>query len=173
MFRSDARNLRGASDPLTVDVEQAQVPGFTISSSSPIADEGSSITISGVLDQAGTTSPAPNTVVQLWGRTADQRHFLVLADGTTGVDGSYSFTRPAVTANTVYFVATLRLGHDKARRTARLYQGVRDVLTMQASAPSATTGQVVTFSGTVMPDKAGHSIYLQTAPPASSLPPAS
>jgi hypothetical protein len=34
-------------------------------------------------------------------------------------------------------------------------------VTMQSSASTATTGQTVTFSGTVMPDKAGHSIYLQ------------
>ena len=62
--------------------------------------------------------------------------------GTTGADGSYSFNRPAVTTNTVYFVATIRLGHEKARRTALLYQGVRDVLTMQSSAPSATCRSV-------------------------------
>jgi hypothetical protein len=160
-LRTDHRNLRGVSDPITVDIQQAQVPGFTISSSSPIADEGASVTISGVLDQAGTTTAEPSTVVQLWGRAAHQHRFVVLADGTTGSDGSYSFNRPAVTTNTVYFVATIRLGHEKARRTALLYQGVRDVLTMQSSAPSATTGQTVTFGGTVMPDKAGHSIYLQ------------
>jgi hypothetical protein len=161
LFRGDARNLAGASDPVTVDVQQAQVPGFTINSSSPLADAGSSVTIYGVLGQAGTSSPEPNTVVQLWGRTAYQRHFVVLADGMTGANGGYSFGRPAVSTNTVYFVATMRLGHRKPRRTAMLYQGVRDVLTMQASTPSAATGQVVRFTGTVMPDKAGHSIYLQ------------
>lgn len=161
VFRSDARNLRGVSDPVSITVDQAQVPGFTIGSSAPIAPEGSSVTLSGVLDQAGTSTPAANAVVQLWGRTANQRRFLVLADGMTGSDGSYSFTRPAVTTKTVYFVATLRVGHERARRTALLYQGVSDVVTMQASAPTANTGQMVTFTGTVMPDKAGHSIYLQ------------
>jgi hypothetical protein len=161
VFRGDDRNIRGASDPVTVEVQQAQVPGFTIGSSAPITDEGSTVTISGVLDQAGTTSPEPNTVVQLWGRTAHQGHFVVLADGTTGTDGSYSFIRPGLTTNAVYYVATMRLGHEKPRHTAALYQGVRDVLTMQASTSSATTDQPVTFTGTVMPDKAGHSIYLQ------------
>jgi hypothetical protein len=86
---------------------------------------------------------------------------VVLADGTTGSDGSYSFNRPAETTNTVYFVATMRVGHTKPRHTALLYQGVRDVVTMQSSTPTTTTGQTVTFIGTVMPDKAGHSIYLQ------------
>jgi hypothetical protein len=160
VFRSDDRNLRGVSDPVTVDIQQAQVPGFTISSSAPITDEGTTVMISGVLDQPGTTTPEPNTVVQLWGRSARQHRFVVLADGTTGSDGSYSFNQSATT-NTVYYVATIRLGHEKPRHTALLYQGVRDVVMMQSSAPSATTGQTVTFSGTVMPDKAGHSIYLQ------------
>ena len=86
---------------------------------------------------------------------------MVLADGTTGSDGGYSFNQPNVTTNTVYFVATMRLGHERPRHTAPLYQGVRDVLAMEANASSATSGQTVTFSGTVMPDKAGHSIYLQ------------
>jgi hypothetical protein len=161
LFRGDDRNIRGASDPVTVNIEQAQVPGFTIGSSAPITDEGSTVTISGVLDQAGTTTPEPSTVVQLWGRTAHQGRFVVLADGTTGADGSYSFAQPGLTTNTAYFVATMRLGHVKPRHTAALYQGVRDVLTMQSSTSSATTDQPVTFTGTVMPDKAGHSIYLQ------------
>lgn len=161
VFRSDVRNLAGASDPVTVDVQQAQVPGSTSNSSSPLTDAGSSVTIYGVLDQPGTSSPEPNTVVQLWGRTAHQRHFVVLADGMTGANGSYSFGQPALSTNTVYFVATMRLGRHEPRRTALLYQGVRDVLTIQSSTSSAATGQVVRFTGTVMPDKAGHSIYLQ------------
>ena len=32
---------------------------------------------------------------------------------------------------------------------------------MQASASSADTGQNVTFTGTVLPDKTGHLVYLQ------------
>jgi hypothetical protein len=161
VFRRDDRNLRGVSDPITVDVEQAQRPGFTINSSSPITDEGTGVTISGVLDQPGATTPDPGAVVQLWGRSAYQDQFVVLADGTTGQDGSYSFNQPAVTTNTVYYAATLRVRHQQRRRTARLYQGVRDVVTMQSNTSSASTDQPVTFSGTVMPDKAGHSIYLQ------------
>jgi plastocyanin len=108
----------------------------------------------------GTTTPDPSTVVQLWGRTVHQR-LGVLADATTGADGSYSFPPQQVTSNTVYYVATMPLSHSTRRHTALLYQGVRDVLTFTGSTSSATTGQTVTFSGTVLPDKAGHSIYLQ------------
>jgi hypothetical protein len=161
VFPGDYRNIRGVSDPVTIAVDQAQVPDFTIATSAPIVDEAGSATLSGVLYMPGTTTPDPNTVVQLWGRRAHQSHFAVLADGTTGSNGSYSFTQPGLTTNTVYYVATMPLSHTKRRHTAALYQGVRDVLTFQSSTSSTTTGQPVTFSGTVLPDKAGHSIYLQ------------
>jgi hypothetical protein len=160
-FRGDARNLGGASSPVTVNVEQAQVPGFTILSSSPIASSGGTVTISGVFDRPGTSQPEPNTIVQLWGRTPDQPGFAVLADATTGSNGTYSFTQAGLTTNTVYYVATMPLPHSKRQHTALLYQGVQDVVTMQASASSAGTGQNVTFVGTVLPDKTGHLVYLQ------------
>jgi len=144
-----------------VSIQQAQVPDFTINSSAPITPTGSSVTISGVLYEPGTTTPEPNTVVQLWGRNAYQDRFAVLADSTTGQDGSYSFPQAALSTNTVYYVATMPLAHVKRRHTARLFQGVQDVLTMQPSSNTATVGQTVTFAGTVLPDKAGQLIYLQ------------
>lgn len=61
----------------------------------------------------------------------------------------------------VYQVRTLASSHAKARRTALLYQGVQDVLTLQPSSTSSTVGQTVTFAGLVTPDKAGDVIYLQ------------
>lgn len=161
VFRGDDRNVRGVSDPVTVNVQQAQVPDFTINSSAPIADTGSTVTISGTLDQPGTSTPEPGTVVQLWGRAPHQGHYLVLADGTTGSDGSYSFNQSNLSANTLYYVATMPMPHTARRHTALLFQGVRDAVTMQASSSSATTDQAVTFTGTVMPDKAGHVLYLQ------------
>jgi plastocyanin len=160
VFRGDYRNVAGISDSTTVNIEQAQVPGFTINSSDPIVPTGGSVTISGVLDQPGTSTPEPSAVVQLWGRQPDQR-FVVLADTTTGSDGSYSFTQTGLSANTVYYVATLRMPDTPRRHTARVFQGVQDALTMQPSTTSATTGQTVTFTGTVMPDKAGHVVFLQ------------
>jgi hypothetical protein len=161
VFPGDFRNVRGVSDSLTVTVQQAQVPDFTIATSDPIVPDGSSATISGVLDQSGTSTPEPSTVVQLWGRNATQDRFVVLADTTTGADGSYSFTQQALTTNTVYYVATMPLGHTRRRHTSRLFQGVQDVLTIEPSSTTATIGQTVTFTGTVMPDKAGDVIYLQ------------
>jgi hypothetical protein len=160
LFRGDPRNVRSFSDTMNVVVQQAQVPGFTITTASPIVADGGSTTISGILDQPGTTTPEPNTVVQLWGRRSDQP-FVVLADTTTGQDGSYSFNQAGLTANTVYYTATLRLPHMSRRRTAPLFEGVQDLVSMQSNTSSATTGRTVTFTGTVLPDKAGHVIYLQ------------
>jgi hypothetical protein len=160
VFRGDARNIRNASDPVNVIVQQSEVPGFTINTSAPIVDQGGSAIISGALDQPGTTTPEPGAIVQLWGRHANQPA-VVLADATTGPDGSYSFNQSGLTANSVYYVATMRLPHSRRRHTSRLFDGVRDMVTMQPNATSANTGQTVTFSGTVLPDKAGHVIYLQ------------
>jgi hypothetical protein len=160
VLRGDARNIRSASDTVNVVIQQAQLPGFTINTSDPIIGEGGSTTISGVLDKPGTNTAAPDTVVQLWGRRADEP-FVVLADTTTGADGSYSFDQIGLTANTVYYVATMRLPHTRRHHTARLFEGVADFVTMQSSASSAPTGQTVTFTGTVLPDKAGHVVYLQ------------
>lgn len=161
LIRRDARNLAGASDPATVEIQQAQMPGFTINSSDPIAPAGSSVTISGVLDQAGTSAPALGALVQLWGRRPDQDHFLVLADGTTASDGSYQFNPPASATDMIYQVRTMRAPDSPVRHTAVLFQGIQDVVTIQESSSSASVGDAVTFTGTVMPDKAGHVIYLQ------------
>jgi hypothetical protein len=42
-----------------------------------------------------------------------------------------------------------------------LFEGVKDVVSMQALPTTTPTGQTVTFSGTVLPDKAGDVVYLQ------------
>lgn len=160
VFRGDRRNVRGESDSVTVNIQQAQVPGFTINSSSPIVSYGGSVTISGTLDEPNSNTPETGTAVQLWARQADQP-FTVRGQTTTGSDGSYSFPQAGLSTNTVYYVATLGMPHTSRRHTAHLYQGVRDLVTMQSNTSTATTNQTVTFTGTVLPDKAGHVIYLQ------------
>ena len=157
VLRTDPRNIRSESDPVTVTIQQAQVADFTINTSSPIIPEGSAATISGVLDMPGTTTPEPSTGVSLWGRTRGQGHFLKLQDATTGTDGSYSFTvQPTV--NTVYQVRTT---FAPARHTAVLFEGVQDVLQFAADQTTTTVGGKVTFTGSVTPDKPGHLVYLQ------------
>ena len=156
-FRRDVRNNAGASDPVTVTVQQAQIPSFTINTSSPVIGFGQAATISGTLDQPGTTKPEPNTAVNLCSRAAQQSQFTCGAATTTDANGNYSF--PVMpTSNTVYAVRTVL---PPSRHSARLFEGVQDLITFTPSTTSTSVGQVVTFTGTVTPDKAGDVIYLE------------
>jgi hypothetical protein len=158
LFRGDHRNVAGASDPVTVTIEQAQVPGFTINSSAPLINYGQTATISGVLDQPGSTTGELTTAVTLYARPVGQSSFTPVANTTTGSDGSYSFAPQMPTGNTLYQVRTT---FAPSRHSAVLFEGVRDMVTMTASSTSSTVGGKVTFDGTVLPDKAGHVIYLE------------
>jgi hypothetical protein len=159
LFPADVRNVRSASDSITVTVEQKQAPGFTINTSSPLVDYGQPVTISGVLDQPGsTTTGEPNTPVTLWARNAYQSQFVPIADTTTGAGGSYSFPAETPAYNTVYLVRTTLAPH---RHSAALFEGVEDLVSMTPSSTTSNVGATVTFTGTVLPDKAGNVIYLQ------------
>lgn len=159
LFLGDARNIRSASNPVTVTIQQKQVPGFTINTSAPIIAYGQSATISGVLDEPGsTTTGEANTPVTLWARSADQSVFTPIADTTTGAGGSYTFPAQTPSSNTLYQVRTTLAPH---RHSAVLFEGVQDVVSMTPSSTTSTVGGSVTFTGTVLPDKAGDSIYLQ------------
>lgn len=161
VLRNDPRNVRSTSDAVTISIQQAQVADFTINTSNPILPEGSMATISGVLDEPGTTTPEPSTSVSLWGRTRGQNHFKVLQSTTTGPDGSYSFTvQPPI--NSAYQTRTT---FAPARHTAVLFEGVQDVLQFAADPSSTTIGGKVIFTGSVTPDKARHLIYLQRLGP--------
>ncbi|MBV9365228.1 MAG: hypothetical protein JOY89_13385 [Solirubrobacterales bacterium] len=153
LFGSDARNIRGAANPVTVAVQQVQRPGFTINTSDQLISYGQSVTISGVLDSAATSTP-----VTLWARNAYQTQFTPVADTTTGSGGSYTFAPQVPAYNTAYIVRTTLAPH---RNSAALFEGVQDVLTLTPSSTTSEIGGHVTFTGTVLPDKAGHVIYLQ------------
>ncbi len=159
LFRSDARNTAGVSDTVTVAVQQAQVPDFTINTSAPIIDAGSSATISGVLGLAGTTTADPHVSVTLWGHTDGQSYHTIGLPVLTGADGSYNFTVNP-TGNTVYQVRTT-FSPPPTRHSAQLFEGVRDVVSITPSSMTSVVGGTVTFTGVVSPDKAGHVIYLQ------------
>jgi hypothetical protein len=159
VFKGDDRNRPGESDSVPVTVQQTQVPDFLINTSAPLIDFGSSATISGVLYLAGTTTPDPGVSVTLWGRTHGQPFHTVGLPTVTGTDGSYRFT-VMPDNNAVYQVRTT-FRPPATRHTAWLFEGVRDVVSLQASSSSAFVGGMVTFSGTVSPDRAGHVIYLQ------------
>jgi hypothetical protein len=157
LLPADARNIRSASDPVAIVIEQAQVPDFTISSSDPVITIGQSATISGTLHMPGSTKPQPKTPVTLCGRTANEPTFMCDTAGVTGSDGSYSFTVTPV-HNEVYQVRTTLPPH---RHSAPLFEGVRDAVTLTASTSSTVAGRPVAFSGTVTPNQAGDTVYLQ------------
>ncbi len=160
VFPSDARNIRGTANPVTVAVQQKQIPGFSIASSDQLISYGQTVVISGVLDQpsGSATTPEPSTPVTLWARNAYQSQFTPVADTTTGSDGSYMFAPQAPSYNTVYQVRTTLAPR---RHSAVLFEGVQDVLTLTPSATTSEVGGQVTFTGTVLPDKAGQVVYLQ------------
>jgi hypothetical protein len=158
LFPGDARNVAAPSDPVTVVIQQTEVPDFTIATSDPVVANGQAVTISGVLDQAGTTAPEPATSVSLFGREPGTTPFREITTTTTGADGSYSFADVTSHANELYQVRTT---FAPVRDTAVLFEGVQDVVTMQASSQTSTVDGHITFTGSVSPDKAGHVIYLQ------------
>ena len=154
----DVRNTAAPSDPVTVLIQQTEVPDFTITTSDPIVANGQAVTISGVLDQAGTTTPEPGTSISLFAHVPGQTPFKEVTTTTTGSDGSYSFTNVKSTTNELYQVRTT---FAPIRHSAVLFDGVQDVVTMQASSQTSTVDGHITFSGSVSPDKAGHVIYLE------------
>jgi hypothetical protein len=151
LFSGDHRNIRGASDSLTVSVQQAQIPDFTINSSSPIIDFGQSATISGTLFKKGAETP-----VTLCSREVTASQFTCDTAGMTDANGNYRFTVTPV-HNMVYLVQTTLAPH---RHTARLFEGVKDAVTLLGP-PTGTVGQPCTFTGGATPDKAGDAVFLQ------------
>jgi hypothetical protein len=153
VFPGDRRNILGAANPVTVAVQQKQITGFAISSSDQLITYGQTVTISGVLRNAAAGAP-----VTLWARNAYRDKSMPIADTTTGSDGSYSFAPQTPAYNTVYQVRTTLAPH---RHSAVLFEGVQDAATLTPDSTTSQVGGHVTFTGTVLPDKAGHIIYLQ------------
>lgn len=154
----DARNVRSSSDAVQLTVQQKQVSGFTINTSNPVQSYGQPVKISGVVSPGPTAQPA---FVQLWGRPATGGPFQFVGQTPVSANGAYSFT-VTPTVNTVY-QARAPFGTHPA--SAGLWQGVRDVLTLTPSATTSTVGGTVMFSGTVIPDKTNHVVYLQRLGP--------
>ncbi len=159
VFRGDTRNTSAASDITSVVIQQAEVPDFTIQSSDPIVSNGQTFTISGTLFQPGTTTPEPSTSVSLFERTPGTGGpYRELTTTTTDPSGNYSFANEESATSELYLVKTT---FAPPRHTAALFEGVQDVVTMQASSSTSTVDGQITFTGSVSPDKAGHVIYLQ------------
>ncbi|MGH2857401.1 MAG: hypothetical protein ACRDMJ_07935 [Solirubrobacteraceae bacterium] len=158
VLRGDARNTAAASDPVSVVIQQTEVPDFTIQTSDPVVPSGQPATISGTLYQPGTTTPEPSTRVSLFMAVPHRHRFRELTTARTAADGSYAFSNLVSSTNALYVVRTTFAPH---RRTAVLFEGAQDILMMQPSSTTSTVGGRITFTGNVSPDKAGHAVYLQ------------
>jgi hypothetical protein len=154
VLRGDVRNIRSESDAVPVTIQQAQVTGFTINSSAPVTPYQQSVTISGVITPGPTAQPA---TVQLWARPVGGGPFQVVDQTTVAANGAYSFTETPL-VNTVY---QARTSFGAVRASAPLFQGVRNLLSLTPSSTTASVGERVTFSGMVLPDKAGEPVFLQ------------
>ncbi|HEY7933266.1 MAG TPA: hypothetical protein VID48_05515 [Solirubrobacteraceae bacterium] len=148
LVRDRPVNIPSASNVLTYEISQTQNPKLTIASSADPITFGQSVTISGTL--AGQADQP----VTLYARTATT-HFAPLAQVNTDSEGNYSFPAQAPVNSTFYRVASTE------RRSAVLYEGVKDLLTASVSQTTVQAGQAVTFSGAVAPDHAGGIVYLE------------
>ncbi len=149
---SQSRNVPETSSPLTYEISQAQNKELTIEATPDPILYGQSVVIGGTL--AGVTTSQP---VTLLARTIHQHGFAPVAQVSTSTSGVYTFPAQTPVNSTYYKV------QGDGKSSAVLFEGVRYVLTAEASATSVMEGQVVTFSGTVAPtpSRPGHLIYLQ------------
>jgi hypothetical protein len=157
VFPGDPRNTRGISAVSSVIVEQTEVPGFTIQSSSPIVFNQTPATISGTLLASSGSTAEPGVSVALYTSQPGRHDWSETQTTTTGLDGSYSFTVQGST-NELYQARTT---FAPLRDSAVVFQGIQDVVSISSSAAAAVVGQQVTFSGNVSPDKPGDAVYLE------------
>ncbi len=156
---ADPRDIRSASDPVSILIQQTEHADFTINTTSPIVSNNAPYTISGTLDQPGTTTPEPNTSVSLFAREPGTTDAHVVGITITDGSGNYKFANLTSLTNELYQARTT-VGPARDDSAVR-FQGVQDVLSMSASSSTSTVGGKVTFTGSVAPDKAGHVVYLQ------------
>jgi len=147
LLRGNKRNVASASNILSYQISQAQNPQLTIFSSlDPLAYKGSTVI-------SGKALGLPNTTLTLDSHTAGQK-FTPIATVKTDGEGNYTFPAQTPLVSTYYKV------NGSGRSSAVLYQGVKYLLTATPSATTVTSGEAVTFTGTVTPARE-HDIYIE------------
>jgi hypothetical protein len=146
------RNIRSVSNVLSYEISQAQNPNLTLTPSADPITVGQSVTLS------GTVKNGASAAVNLFAKTRGSHGFKQVATTVADGSGDYTFVQVPI-HNTIY---QARSGGTKS---AQLFEGVRDLLTASEAPSTVDSGQPVTFSGTVAPDKTGHVIYLQRQNP--------
>jgi hypothetical protein len=102
----------------------------------------------------GTAPGLANTPLTLQAHGAHAK-FTTVASTTTDGSGHYSFPTQTPLVSTFYKVT------GGGRSSAVLYQGVKYVLTATPSTTTVSSGQPITFTGTVSPARAGHEIWIE------------
>lgn len=141
-------NLATASEPLSYEVTRRQNPLLTIKASSNVVADGQPVTISGL------AVGAVKQTVTLIAREPSGK-LVSVAQSTTDDSGQYAFAPQTPLQSTSYKV--MRAGKYSTAVPVR----VLFELTAAASADAVQTGQPVTFSGTALPGKEGHPVYLE------------
>jgi hypothetical protein len=142
-------DARGVSNMLTFEISQTQNPNLTLEPSADPVNFGSPVTLHGVV-KAG-----PGQKVILMARSFGSPSTKI-GETTSGAGGAFEFKIASEEKNTSYRVRSGNIG------SATLFEGVKWVVDSAAvSATKVTSGQEVTFSGAVSPDRVGHFVYLE------------
>jgi hypothetical protein len=144
-----AFTVRGLSTPMSYQISQAQIPGFTIETTHDSIFPGERIEIHGKL-AAGSGQK-----VTLYSHLRGQHPFTEVGFTTTGSEGAYSFPETPG-QNTFYMVKGAGNIH-----SAVLFEGVKDVLSPDPAPSAVMQGQPVTFTGTVSPAYKEEPVYLE------------
>ena len=145
------QNVPGISAPLAYEAPQPENSQLTIETSADPIAYGSTVTIS------GTASAGANEPVTLLARTAGGA-FAAVAHTNTDEGGNYTFTQ-APLQGTYYRVT------DATAKSAVLLEAVSYALTSEPAPSTASTGQQLTFSGTLTPAHSGQLVYLERENP--------
>jgi len=151
LVRATRRNIGSVSNVLGYEISQAQNPALTLTSSADPLTVGQSTTLSGTLHGGG------GQTVALFAKNHGgqfQQVASTVADGS----GNYSFVQ-------VPLHSTLYQARAGGKKSAQLFEGVKFLLTASEAPSTVSSGDQVTFSGTVAPDATGHVIYLQRQNP--------
>lgn len=150
LVHSQNRNVPSFSNELTYEISQAQRPNLTITASVDPINTGEAVTISGV------ASTVKSQQVTLLARTVYQGGFTAVATVTSNpTNGEYSFPAQSLTNSTFYEV---QVG---GKKSAALFEGVKDLLTTKVLQNTVQAGQPITVSGMITPDHTGHIVYLE------------
>jgi phospholipase C len=121
------------------------------------ATVGDAVTVFGRLLGVHPGAASCGVTIVIWRRLPGQRHFTATARGHTNATGHYRILLPpgTVTTNRDWFASA------KALHSRTVHEGVFDQLTFTSTATFAVSGDRETFSGQLLPARAGAQVQIQ------------